>query len=156
MQVPRSPACLAEFTFPPAFFPSTGSSSWVCAKGDFKACVGANARDAVQDGAACATFTMSCAEDAALAAMSKVVTGSLATLPFPTCFRVASLGASPVQFVQFSLCGFQQGGCEQESRRQGFPLMCFCGLEARASLTVRRLEGDGRSSCTQSRSNVVC
>jgi len=48
-----------------------GSSSWVCAKGDFKACVGANARDAVQDGAACATFTMSCAEDAALAAMSK-------------------------------------------------------------------------------------
>eukprot|EP00443_Scrippsiella_acuminata_P001522 CAMPEP_0115340688 /NCGR_PEP_ID=MMETSP0270-20121206/91277_1 /TAXON_ID=71861 /ORGANISM="Scrippsiella trochoidea, Strain CCMP3099" /LENGTH=990 /DNA_ID=CAMNT_0002762153 /DNA_START=9 /DNA_END=2978 /DNA_ORIENTATION=+ len=37
-----------------------GQSKWVCAQGTFKACVGANARDAILDEAACTTFAPRC------------------------------------------------------------------------------------------------
>merc|ERR1712032_947157 len=40
---------------------SPGMSKWVCATGEFRACVGANARDAVVPGkAACVRFTPQC------------------------------------------------------------------------------------------------
>jgi len=37
-----------------------GQSKWVCASGQFRACVGANSRDAVGAEGACTTFTASC------------------------------------------------------------------------------------------------
>ena len=41
---------------------SPGKSEWVCAAGKFRACIGANARDAIaaEQGGACTTFTAPC------------------------------------------------------------------------------------------------
>merc|ERR1740138_993149 len=39
-----------------------GQSRWVCASGTFRACIGANARDAISEGkGACTKFTPKCA-----------------------------------------------------------------------------------------------
>ncbi|CAK0796457.1 unnamed protein product, partial [Prorocentrum cordatum] len=91
---------------------SPGMSKWVCADGEFRACVGANARDAVAPGsAACVRFTPRCSGAAEIMAKDEELRVGVAEGALASHFGLVLLAA--LVFGGCSAVALARAGCRR-------------------------------------------